>query len=74
MQRYLIRATLFNHSNRAAGWNLCRFATATHPNPGNFANRSKQRMSEIGRKGGRKGGKAKGVGGFHEMDPEKQVL
>lgn len=44
-----------------------------HPNPGNFANRSKEEMSEIGRKGGQKGGLAKGVGGFHNMDPDKQV-
>jgi hypothetical protein len=30
-------------------------------------------MSEIGYRGGKKGGKARGVGGFHDMDPEKQV-
>ncbi|KAI9933314.1 hypothetical protein ASPWEDRAFT_30158 [Aspergillus wentii DTO 134E9] len=47
-------------------------ATASHPNPGNFANRPRAELSRIGRKGGRKGGKAKGVGGFHDMDPEKQ--
>ncbi|OKP00959.1 hypothetical protein PENSUB_7540 [Penicillium subrubescens] len=29
-------------------------------------------MSEIGHRGGKKGGKARGVGGFHDMDPEKQ--
>ncbi|OJJ48474.1 hypothetical protein ASPZODRAFT_130514 [Penicilliopsis zonata CBS 506.65] len=44
-----------------------------HPNPGNFANRPKYEMREIARKGGQKGGKAKGVGGFHDMDPKKQV-
>ncbi|KAH1331252.1 hypothetical protein KXV22_001460 [Aspergillus fumigatus] len=43
-----------------------------HPNPGNFANRPKEELSEIGGKGGRKGGRARGVGGFHDMDPEKQ--
>ncbi|KAH8702218.1 hypothetical protein BGW36DRAFT_424501 [Talaromyces proteolyticus] len=43
-----------------------------HPNPGNFANRPKEEVTEIARKGGRKGGKARGVGGFHDMDPEKQ--
>lgn len=46
---------------------------AQHPNPGNFANRSKEEMTEIGRKGGQKGGRARGVGGFHDMDPDKQV-
>ncbi|KAF3396097.1 hypothetical protein F1880_006964 [Penicillium rolfsii] len=29
-------------------------------------------MSEIGHRGGKKGGKAQGVGGFQHMDPEKQ--
>lgn len=44
-----------------------------HPNPANFANRSKEELSAIGHRGGKKGGKARGVGGFHDMDPEKQV-
>ena len=52
---------------------MCRFATETHPNPGNFAKRSKNELVRIGRQGGKKGGKAKGVGGFHDMDPERQV-
>ncbi|RJE22276.1 conidiation-specific protein Con-10 [Aspergillus sclerotialis] len=69
MQRYLFRAGLINHP---ATWNLRRLAIETHPNPGNFANRSKEEMAKISRKGGRKGGKHKGVGGFHEMDPKKQ--
>ncbi|KAL1970859.1 hypothetical protein VTN77DRAFT_2693 [Rasamsonia byssochlamydoides] len=43
-----------------------------HPNPGNFANRPTEEMREIGRKGGKKGGKARGGGGFHNMDPRKQ--
>ncbi|KAL1981554.1 hypothetical protein VTN96DRAFT_2433 [Rasamsonia emersonii] len=43
-----------------------------HPNPGNFINRPKDEMREIARKGGQKGGKARGVGGFHNMDPGKQ--
>lgn len=46
---------------------------SNHPNPGNFANRPREEVSEIGRKGGSKGGKARGVGGFHNMDPEKQA-
>lgn len=46
---------------------------SNHPNPGNFANRPREQLSEIGRKGGSKGGKATGVGGFHNMDPEKQA-
>ncbi|KAJ5620894.1 hypothetical protein N7510_004878 [Penicillium lagena] len=41
-----------------------------HPNPGNFANRPRAELSEIGHHGGKKGGKARG--GFHDMDPEKQ--
>ncbi|KAL2220214.1 hypothetical protein M432DRAFT_638369 [Thermoascus aurantiacus ATCC 26904] len=43
-----------------------------NPNPGNFANRPRHEVQEIGRKGGKKGGRARGVGGFHNMDPEKQ--
>lgn len=60
---------------RIAVWHRCGVATATpkHPNPGNFANRPREEMSEIGHRGGKKGGKARGVGGFHDMDPEKQV-
>jgi hypothetical protein len=44
-----------------------------HPNPGNFANRSHDELSAMGQKGGKKGGKARGVGGFHNMDTKKQV-
>ena len=70
MQRFLIRPIpLIHHSLNP----VCRFATASHPNPGNFANRPKEQLAEAGRKGGKKGGKAHGVGGFHNMDPEKQV-
>ncbi|KAJ5280250.1 hypothetical protein N7478_005622 [Penicillium angulare] len=43
-----------------------------HPNPGNFANRPREELEEIGYRGGKKGGKAKGSGGFHSMDPVKQ--
>ncbi|OQE12130.1 hypothetical protein PENVUL_c001G04783 [Penicillium vulpinum] len=58
-------------------WHRCSVATVPppnrpHPNPGNFANRPREELSEIGHKGGKKGGKATGVGGFHDMDPEKQ--
>lgn len=76
MQRFLLRSTtLFRSSpNPSTALTACRFATATHhPNPGNFANRPKEQLSEAGRRGGKKGGKARGVGGFHNMDPEKQV-
>jgi hypothetical protein len=38
-------------------------------NPGNFANRSKEEVSEIGRKGGQ----SSHSGGFASMDPQKQV-
>ena len=72
MQRFLIRPILLT-LNPSAALTVGRFATASHPNPGNFANRPKEQLSEAGRKGGRKGGKAHGVGGFHNMDPEKQV-
>ncbi|OKL64005.1 hypothetical protein UA08_00350 [Talaromyces atroroseus] len=43
-----------------------------HPNPGNFVNRPKDELREIGKKGGQKGGRATGSGGFHDMDPVKQ--
>jgi hypothetical protein len=50
---------------------------SSNPNPGNFANRPRDEVKEIARKGGQKGGKiggrARGVGGFHDMDPGKQV-
>ncbi|EED18021.1 conidiation-specific protein Con-10, putative [Talaromyces stipitatus ATCC 10500] len=54
------------------------YATSTptqqthHPNPGNFANRPKEELREISKRGGQKGGRATGVGGFHDMDPQKQ--
>ncbi|RHZ56682.1 KGG domain-containing protein [Aspergillus thermomutatus] len=78
MQRFLFRPHLLsNRLGRSTSlWRTTTARVATeahhHPNPGNFANRPKEELSEIGRKGGRKGGKAKGVGGFHNMDPEKQ--
>ncbi|GLI74934.1 hypothetical protein PoHVEF18_003183 [Penicillium ochrochloron] len=70
----LTSATPRLQSRRIAVWHRCGVATATpkHPNPGNFANRPREEMSEIGHRGGKKGGKARGVGGFHDMDPEKQ--
>ncbi|RMJ21220.1 conidiation-specific protein Con-10 [Aspergillus sp. HF37] len=70
MQRSILRATPLK--NYFPSLNLRQLATETHPNPGNFSNRSKREMAQIGRKGGRKGGKARGVGGFHEMDPDRQ--
>lgn len=39
-------------------------------NPGNFANRPKEEVSEIAKKGGQ----ASHEGGFASMDPEKQVI
>ncbi|KAJ5145886.1 Conidiation-specific protein Con-10 [Penicillium bovifimosum] len=77
MSRPLVR--LFPVS-RSVLCHRCSVATApptavksrSHPNPGNFANRSYEELSAIGHKGGKKGGKATGVGGFHNMDPEKQ--
>lgn len=71
MQRYIPRATPFKKDSFLL--NLRQLATETHPNPGNFSNRSKREMAQIGRKGGRKGGKTRGGGGFREMDPDRQV-
>ncbi|KAJ5176793.1 uncharacterized protein N7482_002670 [Penicillium canariense] len=62
-------------SRQIAVWHRCGVATATHkhhPNPGNFANRPREELSAMGHRGGKKGGKARGVGGFHDMDPDKQ--
>lgn len=73
MQRFAQRVTPLSPANRSVLWKVCTFATETHPNPGNFANRSKNELARIGRQGGKKGGKAKGIGGFHGMDPERQV-
>ena len=39
-----------------------------HPNPGNFLNRPKEEVSEIGRRGGQQS-----HAGFAKMDPKKQV-
>jgi general stress protein YciG len=39
-------------------------------NPGNFANRPKEEVAEIGRKGGQ----SSHSGGFASMDPDKQVF
>jgi general stress protein YciG len=39
-------------------------------NPGNFANRPKEEVSEIGRKGG----ESSHSGGFASMDPQQQVI
>lgn len=38
-------------------------------NPGNFANRPHEEVEEIARKGGQ----SSHQGGFHHMDPDKQV-
>ncbi|KAJ5562517.1 Conidiation-specific protein Con-10 [Penicillium sp. DV-2018c] len=78
MSRPLVRLLPASRSVNVGLCHRCSVATAPptaaksrcHPNPGNFANRSHEEMSAIGHKGGKKGGKAKGVGGFHNMDPE----
>lgn len=44
--------------------------SSSNNNPGNFANRSKEEVSEIGRKGGQ----SSHSGGFASMDPDKQVI
>ncbi|CDM35837.1 hypothetical protein DTO013E5_5359 [Penicillium roqueforti] len=76
MSRPLLRLLPSAQSVNVGLWHRCSVATASnhphHPNPGNFSNRPKQELSEIGHKGGKKGGKATGVGGFHNMDSEKQ--
>jgi general stress protein YciG len=43
-------------------------SSSKETNPGNFANRPKEEVSEIARKGGQSSG-----GGFASMDPDKQV-
>lgn len=73
IQRCLARPVLLRGSTRFAAGHSGGLGTAAHPNPGNFANRPKEELHEIAKKGGHRGGKAKGVGGFHNMDPEKQV-
>lgn len=75
MQRYFLRQVPLIHHifNPTAVSTARRFATAPHPNPGNFANRPKDKLARAGRKGGRKGGKAH-AGSFQSMDPEKQVM
>ncbi|KAJ5196844.1 hypothetical protein N7449_007323 [Penicillium cf. viridicatum] len=78
MSRPLLRLLPSTQSVNVGLWHRCSVATAPppnrphHPNPGNFSNRPREELSEIGHKGGKKGGKATGVGGFHNMDPEKQ--
>lgn len=42
---------------------------ADNTNPGNFANRSKEEVQAAAQKGGQ----TTGVGGFANMDPDKQV-
>ncbi|KAL9593361.1 MAG: hypothetical protein Q9179_005925 [Wetmoreana sp. 5 TL-2023] len=43
-------------------------AMADNTNPGNFANRPKEEVQAAAQKGGQ----TTGVGGFHDMDPDKQ--
>lgn len=79
MSRPLLRLLPSTQSVNVGLWHRCSVATTPppnhphHPNPGNFSNRPHEEISEIAHKGGKKGGKATGVGGFHNMDPEKQV-
>lgn len=79
MSRPLLRLLSSTQSVNVGLWNRYSVTTVPppnrphHPNPGNFSNRPREELSEIGHKGGKKGGKATGVGGFHNMDPEKQV-
>ena len=76
MLHFMHRLTLSLRNKHLAAWGqrgITTPAPGSHPNPGNFANRTREELSELGRQGGKKGGKARGVGGFHDMDPEKQV-
>ncbi|KAJ5442069.1 hypothetical protein N7445_005076 [Penicillium cf. griseofulvum] len=78
VSRPLLKLLPSTQSVNVGLWHRCGVATVPppnrphHPNPGNFANRPHEELSEIGHKGGQRGGKATGVGGFHNMDPEKQ--
>lgn len=44
-------------------------SSTDNTNPGNFANRPKEEVSEIAKKGG----ESSHTGGFASMDPDKQV-
>jgi Stress-induced bacterial acidophilic repeat motif len=44
-------------------------ASSGNTNPGNFANRPQEEVEDIARKGGQ----SSHTGGFHNMDPDKQV-
>ncbi|KAJ5099586.1 hypothetical protein N7532_006587 [Penicillium argentinense] len=75
MLRILSRLQPSSRSKRIVNGDRCDIATAApgpHPNSGNFANQPREVLSEIGHRGGKQGGKARGVGGFHNMDPEKK--
>lgn len=77
MSRPILQLLLSARSTNV-GWRNRGIATVpppypNHPNPGNFANRSHEELVAIGHKGGKKGGKARGVGGFHGTNTEKQV-
>jgi len=56
------KSTLVKHPSRIK-------MSSAENNPGNFANRPKEEVSEIGRKGGQ----SSHSGGFASMDPDTQV-
>lgn len=72
MSRFLIRLESIGRRSVATAAHPHHPEHHHHPNPGNFANRPRAELSEIGHRGGKKGGKSRGGGGFHDMDPKKQ--
>ncbi|KAJ5603141.1 hypothetical protein N7537_006097 [Penicillium hordei] len=63
MSRPLLRLLPSTQSVNVGLWHRCSVATAPppnrphHPNPGNFSNRPREELSEIGHKGGKRVGK-----------------
>jgi general stress protein YciG len=82
MLRFLRRLQPPAGSQRVVDGDCCGVATTAagrHANPGNFDNRPRENISEIGHRGGKRSKRSKRgekarSGGFHsEMDSDQQV-